>query len=401
MNTSSNRTQQNKKRVQQSKNRVQQNKPNKKQKSSINPSSLIQAAEELKLSKHETKLLYMDMDLNPRLKTNLNKMGFIKPTEIQEKTYKNLILRQNLIGIANTGTGKTGAFLIPIIHNLLDPNQEQFKSLVIVPTRELALQVEQEFKKLTVGMEFRSSCHIGGTNLKKDINRLKQSNDIFIGTPGRLIDLINRGDFNISQVETLILDEFDRMLDMGFVNDIKKIIGRMKNRKHTMLFSATIDPKQKLLIHEIVSNPITVAVSNGETSSKNVAQDIIRVPVGANKFDMLKKLLAGQSFNKVILFAETKRLADRLSKKLNQSGILSDQIHGNKSQNYRVKALNKFKTGSIKVLVATDVAARGVDIDSVTHVINYQLPLDYDTYIHRIGRTGRAGKTGMAYTFID
>jgi ATP-dependent RNA helicase RhlE len=381
--------------------KAQHHKSNRKQKSSINPNRLIQTAEESVEKPYQATLGYQDIDIHQRLKVNLKNMGFINPTEIQEKTYKKLIAGQNLIGIANTGTGKTGAFLIPIIHQLLDEHKKRFTTLVIVPTRELALQVEDEFKKLAKGLNLNSSCHIGGTNITKDIKRLKQNNQLIIGTPGRLLDLAQRGNIKLAQINTLILDEFDRMLDMGFINDIRKIVGGMKNRNHTLLFSATMEPGQKKLIHEIVKNPITVAVSNGTTSSKSVTQDIIRVPEGANKFELLKQLLVEKDFHKVILFAETKRLADRLSKKLNQSGIKSDQIHGNKSQNYRVNALEKFRKGNIKVLVATDVAARGVDIDNVSHVINYQLPINYDTYIHRIGRTGRAGKKGMAYTFVD
>jgi len=373
----------------------------KKQKSSINPNHLIQKAKKVEEKPYQAASSYQEMDIHPQIKENLKRMGFVYPTEIQEKTYRKLIEGKNLIGIANTGTGKTAAFLIPIIHQLIEQQKPSAKTLVIVPTRELALQVEQEFKKLSARMSLKSSCHIGGTSINKDIKNLRQQPHLIIGTPGRLIDLMNRKELDLSRFQTLILDEFDRMLDMGFISDIRKIVKAMSNRKQTLLFSATIEPKQQSLINEMVKNPVKVAVSNGTTSSKNVTQDIIRVPNGANKFDLLKALLVEKGFNKVILFAETKRLANKLCKKLNQSGIGADQIHGDKSQNYRVKALDKFKKGNIKVLVATDVAARGVDIDSVTHVINYQLPLNFDTYIHRIGRTGRAGKMGMAYTFVD
>jgi ATP-dependent RNA helicase RhlE len=378
-----------------------QNTQKRKQKSSINPNRLIQEAENQLAIAFEAELSFDKMNIDSRIKCNLSEMNFIDPTEIQEKTYHLLVQGKDLIGIANTGTGKTGAFLMPIIHNLLDENKRDFKTLIVVPTRELALQVQDEFRKLSKGFGLNSTCHIGGTNIQSDIKSLKRDNDLFIGTPGRLLDLIKRGNIKPSKIETLVLDEFDRMLDMGFIRDIRAIVEGMKQRNHTMLFSATMDPKQKSLIREIVPNPVTISVSNGDTSSKNVTQDIIKVPAGANKFDMLKALLSDNGFNKVILFTETKRLADRLSKKLNQSGIRTDQIHGNKSQNYRVRALDKFKKGKIRVLVATDVAARGVDVDDVSHVINYQLPMTYDTYIHRIGRTGRAGKSGMAYTFVD
>lgn len=394
-------TKKNNKAFHQNKKRPQQNKSNRKIKSTINPNRLIQEAQEEKASKYMAIKSFNEMDLHPQLKSNLKQMGFINPTEIQEKTYQHLLLKHNLIGLANTGTGKTGAFLIPILHNLLDQNQKNFKTLIIVPTRELALQVQDEFKKLSRGLNLSVSCHIGGTSVSADVSSLKRHNDVIIGTPGRLLDLMNRGNLKLASMQTLVLDEFDRMLDMGFIQDIRRIVNSMKSREHTMLFSATMDPKQRSLINEMVKDPVQVSVSNGDSTSKNVAQDIIRVPEGADKFNMLLKLLTGDGFNKVILFAETKRLADRLSKKLNQSGIKADQIHGNKSQNYRVKALDKFKKGNIKVLVATDVAARGVDVVNVSHVINYQLPNDYDTYIHRIGRTGRAGKQGSAFTFVD
>src|SRR5690606_21155311 len=196
-------------------------------------------------------------------------------------------------------------------------------------------------------------------------------------------------------------DEFDKMLDMGFIHDIRKLVGGMKQRKQTLLFSATKDRKQQVVIDEIVTNPFPVEIHSGDSSSENVDQDVIKVESGQDKFKLLLDVLSNPEFSKVILFTETKHLANRLAKKLNNAGVKADQIHGNKSQNYRVNALKKFKNGSIRVLVATDVAARGIDIDNVSLVINYQIPNDYDTYIHRVGRTGRAGNTGTAYTFVD
>lgn len=383
------------------KNKANQKQKNNRNKSSINPNKLVQGAQESNTRSYTPISNFEEWDTHPGIKANLKEMGFVYPTEIQERTYDKLMAKTDLIGIANTGTGKTGAFLIPILQRLLKNDGQKFQSLIVVPTRELALQVQDEFRKLAKGLGFNSACFIGGTNLTTDINRSRNYNDIIIGTPGRLLDLMQRGNLKLHKTETLVLDEYDRMLDMGFIQDIRKIVKAMNQRKHTMLFSATMDPKQKSLIEEMVKSPVLVEVDSGDTTSKNVAQDIIRVPEGGDKYGMLLKLLSGSGFDKVILFAETKRLADRLSKKLNKSGIKTDQIHGNKSQNYRVKALSKFKNGSIKILVATDVAARGVDICDVSHVINYQLPRDFDTYIHRIGRTGRAGKTGMAYTFVD
>ncbi|RLD23460.1 MAG: ATP-dependent helicase, partial [Bacteroidetes bacterium] len=222
-----------------------------------------------------------------------------------------------------------------------------------------------------------------------------------IGTPGRLLDLNSRKVLDLSQFKTLVLDEFDRMLDMGFVHDVKRIIGSMDQRKQTMLFSATLDRTQKDLIGNILENPITVKVSQGNSTGDNIDQDIIKISNGEDKFKVLLNMVSSEEYDRVLLFEETKHKASRLCKKLNNAGISSDQIHGNKSQNARQRALNSFKQGEIKVLVATDVAARGIDVSDISHVINYQVPMTFDSYIHRIGRTGRAGKTGKAYTFVD
>lgn len=371
----------------------------KKRVSDLDPFQLVKQAQNISETKYNSTLTYKQFPINDKLKHNLEKMGFESPTEIQEKTFNHLINQENLVGIANTGTGKTAAFLIPIIHQLIE--NPKVKSLILVPTRELALQIQDEFVKLSKNLNLKSSCFIGGTNVETDVRKAKAKVQLTIGTPGRLLDLLNRRALDLRGVENLVIDEFDRMLDMGFINDLRILIKNLTQRKHTMLFSATLNKKQEEIINEIVPKAIRVEVSDGVTTNKNINQDIIRINDGDNKYDLLTGLINNQEVNKVILFTETKRLADRLSKKLNKSGIKSDQIHGNKSQNYRVKALTKFKKGSIKVLVATDVAARGIDVDDVSHVINYQLPFDYDTYIHRIGRTGRAGKTGTAYTFID
>lgn len=379
----------------------QRNQSNSAKKTTLNPDLLIQQAviSTVKTTAVETR--FEDMNIQPGIKANIQKMGFVSPTEIQDKTFDKLIEGADLIGIANTGTGKTGAFLIPILENLLRNREHGFQSLIIVPTRELALQVYDEFQKLSQGLKLRAACYIGGTNIEKDIRSLNNKFDVIIGTPGRLLDLRNRGCLKLGQFEVLVLDEFDKMLDMGFIRDIRELINGMKQRKQTLLFSATKDPKQERIITEIVKDPFIVEIHSGDKSSKNVTQDIIKVQEGQDKYNLLLNLLNGKDFEKVILFTETKHLANRLSKKLNNSGIKSDQIHGNKSQNYRVNALEKFKNGGIRVLVATDVAARGIDVNNVSHVINYQVPKDFDTYIHRVGRTGRAGKTGMAYTFVD
>lgn len=369
-------------------------------KSTLNPNLLIQQAVVSSVKAITVETQFEEMNLQLQLKANIQKMGFVSPTEIQDKTFDKLVEGANLIGIANTGTGKTGAFLIPILENLLRNRDNKFQSLIIVPTRELALQVYDEFKKLSEGLKLRAACYIGGTNVEKDVRSLSNYFDVVIGTPGRLLDLRSRG-LKTERFEVLVLDEFDKMLDMGFIRDIRELVGGMKQRKQTLLFSATKDPKQQTIIDEIVKNPFIVEIHSGDQSSKNVEQDIIKVEQGQDKFKLLLDLLSDNNFDKVILFTETKHLANRLAKKLNESGIKSDQIHGNKSQNYRVNALEKFKNGSIRILVATDVAARGIDVNDVSLVVNYQVPNDFDTYIHRVGRTGRAGKRGTAYTFVD
>ncbi len=369
-------------------------------KSNLNPVLLVKKATEVALKNYESDRRIEDLPISPNLIECLISKGFRKPTEIQDRTIEALLEKRDLLGIAQTGTGKTGAFLVPIIEQLLDHKQKNF-ALVMVPTRELATQVEEEFQSMAKGLGIYSACFIGGTNINKDINSLKRAKHVIIGTPGRLLDLHNRKSLNFGNFNTLVLDEFDRMLDMGFVHDVKRIIGTMHKRKHTLLFSATLDKTQEELIVDILHNPITVKVSSGNTTGDHIDQDIIRLKQGEDKFKVLQEMLSDGDFNKVLLFEETKHKANRLCGKLNKVGISADQIHGNKSQNARQRALNSFKQGKIRVLVATDVAARGIDVSDVTHVINYQVPMTFDSYIHRIGRTGRAGKTGKAFTFVE
>ncbi|WP_196887433.1 DEAD/DEAH box helicase [Aureivirga sp. CE67] len=371
----------------------------KKMVSSIDPKTLVKKANFKKEKKYISSITFKDLNLHHKLEKNIIYKGYKKPTEIQEKSIPSLISKKDLIGIAATGTGKTGSFLIPIIHQMLE--NKNISALVVVPTRELALQVQDEYHSLTKGLKFISSCFIGGTNINKDIIKAKRKNQFIVATPGRLNDLVKRKALKLSNTSILVLDEFDRMLDMGFINDVRKISNATAKRSQTILFSATVDKSQESLIREFVKSPIRINVTSGTKSSDNVHQDIIKVEQGENKFDVLLDLLNDKAFKKVILFAETKRTADKISRQLRNSGMLSDTIHGGKSQNYRSKVIDLFKTGKTKILVATDVAARGIDINNVTHVINYQLPMTMDSYIHRIGRTGRAGKVGTAYTFIN
>lgn len=377
------------------------NAKSKAKKSSIDVNLLTQKASVQPEKKvYQADRTFAEMPLNPKLLANIAKKGFTKPTEIQDRTLEHLLANRDLMGVAQTGTGKTGAFLIPLINRLLS-GKEQFRILVLAPTRELAVQIDEEFKSLTAGLRLYSSCFIGGTNINRDLQTLRRSSHIVIGTPGRLLDLSERRAIKFQEFDILILDEFDRMLDMGFQKDVHRITAAMKKRKQTLLFSATVDRKQQSMIDNLLHKPVEVKVSNGEATGKHIDQEIIKVEEGQDKFQMLSDLLKQPDFTKVLVFAETKRWVSKVNKKLRQAGFSSDEIHGNKSQNYRQAALKKFSHGKIQILVATDVAARGLDVSDVTHVINYQLPASIDSYIHRIGRTGRAGKDGKAFTFIN
>lgn len=367
--------------------------------STLDPSLLIRRATETTTKDFRSERLIDEMPISQNLKQCLKNKGFERPTEIQDRTLETLLGGRDLLGIAQTGTGKTGAFLIPIIEHLLGHKKKSF-ALVVVPTRELATQVEDEFRSMCKGLGLYSTCFIGGTNINRDMQNLRRPSHVVIGTPGRLLDLVNRRMLDLKQFNTLVLDEFDRMLDMGFVNDVKRIIQGMHQRKHTLLFSATLDKTQQALIDSILHNPVTVKVSSGESTGDHIDQDIVRLKAGEDKFQVLCKMISNEEFRKVLVFEETKHKVNRLCTQLNNAGIRAEQIHGNKSQNARQNALNAFKQGRITVLVATDVAARGIDVSDVTHVINYQVPQTFDSYIHRIGRTGRAGKVGKALTFV-
>ncbi|SIS43008.1 ATP-dependent RNA helicase RhlE [Zobellia uliginosa] len=367
--------------------------------STLNPELLVKKSTGVSVTPFESERSFDQLELHRTLLKNIEEKGYKSPTEIQEKCIDPLMSGKDLIGIAATGTGKTAAFLIPMVQQMLA--SKGITGLVVVPTRELAQQVYSEFKSLTKGTALSAACFIGGTSVNKDSSLARRNRSLIVGTPGRLNDLIDRKALNTRARSVLVLDEFDRMLDMGFIKDIRKIVSGMHGRRQTMLFSATVDPSQERVINEIIGDPLRISVSSGTKSSDNVDQSIIRVGRDENKFEVLFNLVNEPSFKKVLLFAETKRGVDKLSKQLMQSGIRSDVIHGNKSQNYRSRAIELFKSGKTKILVATDVAARGIDIKGVTHVINYQLPQTMDSYIHRIGRTGRAERTGTAYTFVN
>ena len=340
---------------------------------------------------------FTDFNIDARLKANIVARKYLLPTPIQDKAIPHVLLGTDVVGIANTGTGKTAAFLIPLINKILI--QPRTKVLIVVPTRELADQITDEFRSLTPGLNMQAVCAVGGASIVNQIRQLSRQPQILVGTPGRLRDLIDRSKVNLAEYSTVVLDEADRMLDMGFINDIRFMLAKMPADRHTLFFSATISNEIQNLIKQFLRNPVNICVKTGDTP-KAIDQDVVKVPVGKNKFDMLCELLRQPAFNKVLVFGKTKHGVQRLALQLSALGFKAESIHGNKTQPQRQKALNLFKEHHMNILVATDVAARGLDIASVSHVINYDLPATYEDYVHRIGRTGRGGLKGMALTFV-
>jgi len=365
----------------------------------IDPSRFINKAEALEeVQQFVPENHFGDFELDERLKREIVVKGYKEPTPIQDKSIPHVIAGKDIVGIANTGTGKTAAFLIPLISKVLGNNRE--KVLIIVPTRELALQIDEELKSLTRGMRIFSVCCVGGTSIGRQLHQLRYQYQFIIGTPGRLKDLIERKMIRLSEFKTIVLDEADRMLDMGFVNDMRFVMAGMPKERQTLFFSATLSHEIERLISEFLRNPIRISVKTRDTA-KNVDQDVVRVQNSKDKIEVLHNLLVKAEFSKVLIFGRTKRGVELLSKMLTIRGFKAESIHGNKDQSRRQKALALFRDNRVKVLVATDVAARGLDIADVSHVINYDLPATYDDYVHRIGRTGRANKLGKALTFID
>lgn len=340
---------------------------------------------------------FVDFAIDNRLKTNISAKNYYVPTPIQDKAIPHILSGSDLVGIANTGTGKTAAFLIPLINKIIHaPND---KILIMVPTRELAQQIETEFKGFANHLNMRAVCVVGGASIVNQMRELSRNPQFLIGTPGRLKDLLERRAINLAQYSTVVLDEADRMLDMGFITDVKMMMAKMPAKRHTLFFSATMSREIETLIHTFLKNPVNISVKTGDTPSA-IEQDVVEVPVGKNKFDVLCDLLAGPGFDKVLVFGKTKFGVQRLAEQISRKGFKAESIHGNKSQPQRQKALSLFKEHHLKVLVATDVAARGLDIVGVSHVINYDVPATYEDYVHRIGRTGRGGKKGKALTFL-
>lgn len=339
---------------------------------------------------------FNDFALEESLKKNITQKGYVNPTPIQDEAIPYILEGRDVVGMANTGTGKTGAFLIPLINKILKDRTQEI--LVMVPTRELALQIEEEFQGFAKGLRIEAVSCVGGANIHRQISKLRRRPNIILGTPGRLKDLIDRRAFDLSKFKSVVLDEADRMLDMGFIADMKLILSKMSEDRQTLFFSATLSKEIEKLVGGFLKKPVRVSVKDRETVA-GVEQDVIRLG-GKVKLDVLHDLLKKDEFQKVLVFGRTKHGVEKLCKDLVRLGMKAESIHGNKNQTQRQKALGLFKTDVINVLVATDVAARGIDVSDISHVINYDTPTCYEDYVHRIGRTGRAGKRGCALTFV-
>lgn len=363
----------------------------------VSPGMLVKRAVPTEERVYVPKHKFSDFPLTEQIKKNVEYKGYVNPTPIQDQVIPEILAGHDVIGLASTGTGKTAAFLLPLIDKTLkNPGQ---KVLVITPTRELAQQIMEEGRTFSRNTRTFFAICIGGVDIGRQVRELRRNPQFVVGTPGRLKDLTERRELRLHEYRTIVLDEVDRMLDMGFVNEMREIITQLPKERHSLFFSATMSDKAKFIAREFLREPVTVQVQT-QKASENVEQDIVKLN-GRSKVEVLHSMLIRPEFEKVLLFGRTKHGMERLTRELESRGFRATSIHGNKSQSQRQRALNAFKSNQVQILLATDVASRGLDIDSVSHVINYELPETYDDYIHRIGRTGRADKAGVALTFID
>ncbi len=364
----------------------------------IHPSRFIRSAKPASETEYTPLHSFADFDMHPVLRENLSKMGFETPSPIQDQTIPAGLSGKDVVGIANTGTGKTAAFAVPLLHRLM--TQSGTYALIMAPTRELAQQIEEQCRSIAKGSGLFGTLLIGGTAMGPQLRDLRNNPKVVIGTPGRIKDHAERRSLDLSKFNTVVLDEVDRMLDMGFINDIRHILNQTANQKQSFFFSATLDAKVKTIIDGFSLDPVHVTVKTGETSD-NVEQNVIPYDSHNEKIDKLHDLLIKGTASKTLVFDDTHRSVEKLTKELLSRGFEADAIHGGKSQSQRQRALKRFRDNQIKVLVATDVAARGIDVADITHVINYSTPQSYSDYVHRIGRAGRAGRAGMALTFVE
>lgn len=341
---------------------------------------------------------FEDFDIAPELIRNILSKGYVSPTPIQERCIPEVLDGHDVIGIANTGTGKTAAFLIPLVNKVLKNRSELV--LIITPTRELATQINDELRQFIRGMDIRSALCVGGMSMQTQRMDLTRHPNFIIATPGRLKDFIQRRMLSITHFHNVVLDETDRMVDIGFIADIKYFISLLPKDRQSLFFSATVSGKVREVLEAFVHDPITISVSQQDITT-NVIQNTIKVIDKQKKVEQLHDLLVQKGFDKVLIFGKTKWGVEKLTSNLIKRGFKAGAIHGNKRQSQRQRVLDQFKRNEIHILLATDVASRGLDIQDVSHVINYDMPSSYEDYIHRIGRTGRAGKIGQALTFVD
>lgn len=345
-------------------------------------------------------MTFKEFDLIQPLTKAIDQMGYTEPTPIQQKAIPFLLEQKDLIGCAQTGTGKTGAFALPVLQNLAPTRSKHIRALILTPTRELAIQIHENFEQFGSKLPLRCATIFGGVSKVPQLEQLRKGVDILIATPGRLCDLMNQGYISLEHIEIFVLDEADRMLDMGFIHDVKKVLRALPTKRQTLLFSATMPREIETLANSILLNPVTVKV-DPVTSTVDAIEQCVYLIDKKNKKHLLAQLLKQKGVGSAIVFTRTKYGANHVVKDLEKVGIKSLAIHGNKSQSARQLALKSFKEGTIKVLVATDIAARGIDVPELSHVFNYDLPNEPETYIHRIGRTGRAGMGGIAISFCN
>ena len=350
-------------------------------------------------------MLFSELNLIAPILKALETEGYTQPTPIQEQSIPSILQKRDLLGCAQTGTGKTAAFAIPMLQLLNQPHTNikgprAIKALILTPTRELAIQIEESFKAYGRNLPLKHLVIFGGVGQKAQTDALHRGVDILVATPGRLLDLMNQGFVNLRDIEIFVLDEADRMLDMGFIHDVKKIIAKLPAKRQTLFFSATMPTEIQKLSSTILTNPVKVEVTPVSSTAEKIQQAVYFVEKNDKK-NLLIHLLKDKTIETVLVFTRTKHGADKVVKDLMKINVKAEAIHGNKSQNARQRALTNFKARTTRVLVATDIAARGIDVDELAHVINYELPNIPETYVHRIGRTGRAGLSGIAYSFCD
>ena len=347
-------------------------------------------------------MLFSELKLIEPLLRALEEEGYQEPTPIQERSIPHVLVGRDLLGCAQTGTGKTAAFALPILQRLTEtkPATRVVRVLVLAPTRELASQIGESFSSYGRHLPFHNNVIFGGVNQSGQVRLLRQSPDILVATPGRLLDLMSQRLVSLANVEVFVLDEADRMLDMGFIHDVRKVIAVLPQKRQTLLFSATMPPDIQRLADAILKSPARAEAAPVATTAEKIAQSIYYVRK-SDKRMLLDHLLKDTAIERVLVFTRTKHGADRVVEQLGKSRVVAAAIHGNKSQNARERALSGFKRGDTRVLVATDIAARGIDIDGISHVINYDLPNIPESYVHRIGRTARAGASGIAFSFCD